>query len=259
MMKGGRRWLWMGLLVAFLALTLAACQSSTPSPVATTPERQEADVTEAKPEETEAPAATEEPQVATTEAPEETAEPVTTSEPAATEEGGEDPADQAQLDVERAKQLYVQLGCLSCHGANYEGRDGPMLVGLPVEEIKVAVRNGFPDAEEPMPAFSPQMISDEDLDLLAQFLSQLTLEDIGMTVPDEVVQHLQLAWESLEQEDRDAVTTHLQAALDALPEDEDYEGLKVTLEDLLEDVEEENWKESLEHHLVVLIGAPEHE
>ncbi len=158
-------------------------------------------------------------------------------------------------EVDKAQQLYIQLGCFSCHGAQYEGSIGPIVAGMPADEIKAAVRSGFPEAEVPMPAFSPQQISDEDLELLADFLSRLTLDDIGVHIPEETANHLQLAWEALEAEDKAGVEQHLQAALDALPED-GPEGLRVTLEDLLEDLgEEEEWVEGLAHHLEFLVGA----
>ena len=147
------------------------------------------------------------------------------------------------------------MGCFSCHGANYEGNTGPIIAGVPADDIKAAVRSGFPEAEDPMPAFSPEQLSDEDLDLLANFLSRLTIEDIGLDIPEEVAKHLQLAWEALEARDKAGVGQHLEAALEALPPDSP-EGLRVTLEDLLEDLgEEEEWVEGLEHHLKFLVQS----
>ncbi len=244
MTKPVRRMWW--LASALLVALLAACQSPAPTP--TTPAEEPA-----SPQATQA-----QPAMPSPEGPKAT-EPM--QEKAMDEDMDEEPKAKAGLSPElqqRAQQIYIQQGCLSCHGANYEGRTGPMLAGLPEDEIKAAVRNGFPEAAIPMPAYSPQQLSDEDLDLLAQFLSQLTLEDIGVEIPEAVRKHLELAWQALEQEDKAAVETHLKAALEALPE-EGNQGLKVSLEDLVEDLEEPNWKEALEHHLVVLVGAEAHD
>jgi len=152
--------------------------------------------------------------------------------------------------AEVAKQVYTQKGCFACHGSNFEGGQGPILAGLPVEHTQSVIRNGEPEAG--MPAFDQNAISDEDLKALAAFLNSLTLEDVGVQLPAGVVDHLNQAWDGLESGDKAAVETHLkkaqEAAADAPP------GIQATLKDVIEDLEEEDWQEDVEAHLRVLLG-----
>lgn len=94
-------------------------------------------------------------------------------------------------EVAKAKQLYTQLGCFACHGMNFEGNQGPIIVGLPVQTIENMVRNGAPDGE--MPAFGQNAISDADIELLAKFFNSLTIADTAVVIPDEVKTHLDMA------------------------------------------------------------------
>ncbi len=152
--------------------------------------------------------------------------------------------------AEAAKQIYTDKGCMACHGTNYEGGMGPILVGMPADHIRWLTRNGEP--EHGMPAFDSRAISDDDLQTLAEFLSGLTLEDIGVELAPAVLEHLNRAWEALEAGDKAGVETHLtkvqEAAADAPV------GLQTTLKDVLEDLEEEHWAGEVEMHLRVLLG-----
>ncbi len=167
---------------------------------------------------------------------------------------GQHAAEGGSPEEQKARQLFVQMGCFTCHGQRMEGNIGPIIAGLPVETIKQAVRNGFPEAEVPMPAFSQEQLSDEDLDILARFISSRTLDYTGIEIPEPVANHLQMAWDALEANDRAGVEKHLKAALEALPPD-GPEGLRVTLEDLIEDLEEEDSElAGIEQHLRILVG-----
>ena len=172
--------------------------------------------------------------------------PTDTPAPAATEAAEQPPA----VSAEAAKQVYMQKGCLACHGANFEGGVGPILVGLPAEHIAGLIRNG--EAEAGMPAFDQNTISDEELNTLAQFLSTLTLGDIGLELPADVADHLNQAWDALQAGDKAAVETHLgkaqESAADAPP------GVQTTLKDVIEDLEEEDWAEDVGAHLRVLLS-----
>ena len=155
-------------------------------------------------------------------------------------------------EVARAQQLYTQLGCFACHGAEYEGNQGPIIVGLPVQSIIAQVRNGAPEGE--MPAFDQNTVSDADLELLAKYLNSLTLADTATVIPDAVRSHLEMAYDALKAGDKAGVETHLQAALQAAQEAGAGEGLVKTLDDMVEDLEEEDWQADIEIHLDILLG-----
>ena len=83
--------------------------------------------------------------------------------------------------AEAAEAIYLQGTCAACHGANHEGGFGPAMAGLPAALIRSETRNGKPEAGSP--AFSQDVISDDDLEVLAAFLAGLTSEDIGIQLP----------------------------------------------------------------------------
>ncbi len=115
--------------------------------------------------------------------------------------------------MEKAVVLYTQKGCFACHGSNYEGNQGPILAGLDAEHIKQAVRAGSEDGV--MPPFDEEAISDADLDLLATFLSSLTLEDTGVELSSAIVEHLEKVWDALQAGDKAGMETHLKKAQEA--------------------------------------------
>ncbi|MEJ2559032.1 MAG: c-type cytochrome [Anaerolineae bacterium] len=146
--------------------------------------------------------------------------------------------------------VYVEKGCIGCHGDKAQGQIGPGLVGLEAEHIKSSVRSGRPEAG--MPAFDQNAISDDELDALAQALNFLTFEYTGIELSQSVVDHLNQAWDALQAGDKAEVETHLtkaqEAAADAPP------GVQITLKDMIEDIEEDDWAEDIEMHLGVLLG-----
>lgn len=152
--------------------------------------------------------------------------------------------------AEAANQVYAASSCLACHGADYEGGLGPILVGLPAEYIQSETRSG--DAELGMPAFDQNAISDQDLSALAEFLSRLTLQDIGVDLPSSVVEPLNQAWSALQADDQAAVETHLrkaqEAGADASP------GVQATLRRLVGGVGDVGWQDITKAYLQVLLG-----
>ena len=158
----------------------------------------------------------------------------------------------SKSEAKEAQQMYVKQGCFACHGQHMEGNLGPIIAGMPVEEVKQAVRNGFPEAETTMPAFTEEQISDKDLDILAAYINSLTTEDTGLEIPEETIKHLEMAWDALQAKDTAGVEKHLQMAYDATPE-EGFEGLRVSIHDMLEDLEEGDL-EGVEIHLAILLG-----
>lgn len=175
-----------------------------------------------------------------------TPKPTEAVQPAATE-AAEKPS--AEL-AETANQIYKQKSCVACHGANYEGGLGPILVGLPSDYIQSVTRSG--EVEAGMPAFDQNAISDDELDALAQALNFLTFEYTGIELSQSVIDHLNQAWDALQAGDKAGVETHLtkaqEAAADAPP------GVQITLKDMIEDIEEDDWAEDIEMHLGVLLG-----
>lgn len=228
-MKRTFRWIECGLLFIIAVAAVAACGGQAmPPPVAATN-------TPLPPAPTEAPTSTRLPTATHTPLPPPTETATSTPQPVATEaaekpvatEAAEKPV--AEL-AEAANQVYAQNSCGACHGANYEGGFATILVGLPAERIQSVTRAGDPEAG--MPAFDQDAISDDELRSLAEFLSGLTLPDIGVELPPAVVDHLSQARDALQAGDQAAVETHLkeaqEAGADAPP------GVQVTLKGLVE-------------------------
>jgi cytochrome c oxidase cbb3-type subunit 3 len=92
----------------------------------------------------------------------------TPPEPTATEEA----ALPAEPDPALGAQLWAQKPCIGCHGAQAEGGIGPKLAGtiLEFDEVLLRVRAG----KAPMPAFSEEEISDEELQHIYAWLKSLT-------------------------------------------------------------------------------------
>lgn len=80
-------------------------------------------------------------------------------------------ASEPARDVEAGKQAFMQAGCYQCHGTVGQGGVGPKLAPdpLPAEALIAVVRysNGN------MPAYSPQVISDDDLRRIADYLRSI--------------------------------------------------------------------------------------
>lgn len=255
--------MWNIVRVVFLVVTVAiltGCGSDQPMPppVALTstplpPPPTEAPTSTLVPVPTEAPTSTPTPVPTDTPPATSTAAPVSvpapsptyTPQPAAAEA---EEALTADLAV-AANQIYRQKNCVACHGANYEGGLGSILVGLPTDYFQAVTRSGEPEAG--MPAFDQNAISDDDLSTLAKYLSSLTLQDIDVELSPVVVGHLSQAWDALQAGDKATVQTYLdkaqEAGADAPP------GVQATLKGLVGGLEAADWMESLEVHLGVLL------
>ena len=267
-MKKRSRWIGDGVLLIVTVAALSACGGQAmPPPVALTNTPLPAPPTEA-PSSTPPPTATQTPRPTATQVPTSTPppSPTPTPQPRPTEAGASSgpPTEAAATTVpateaaenpsaelaEAANQIYAQKGCSACHGANHEGGMGLILAGLPAEHIQSMTRNGEPQAG--MPAFDQGAISDDDLSTLAQFLSRLTLQDIGVELPSAVVDHLSQAWDGLQAGDKAAVEAHLEKALEAGADAP--VGVQATLKALVQDLGEADWEEALEAPLRVLLG-----
>jgi mono/diheme cytochrome c family protein len=258
-MKKTSRWIiGRGVLLIVTAAVLTACggDQPTPPPVAPTSTPLPPPPTEA-PTSTPLPTPSDTPQLIPTEAPTSTPPPPTdtpqavrTEAPAtsapATEAVEKPPTELA----EAANRIYTQGSCVACHGVNHEGGLGSILVGLPAEYIQAVTRSGEPEAG--MPAFDQNAISDDDLSTLAEYLSDLTLQDIVVELSPAVVDHLSQALDALQAGDKAAVETHLEkaqeAGADASP------GVQATLKGLVGGLGEADWMKATEVHLEVLLA-----
>lgn len=88
-------------------------------------------------------------------------------------QGTNDPAGDhgtASSETARAEALYKKQ-CVSCHGADLEGKVGPDLrqIGSKLNEERIAAI--LRDGAKGMPAFS-KMLNDEEIEALAQWLSR---------------------------------------------------------------------------------------
>ncbi len=73
-------------------------------------------------------------------------------------------------------QLFSEKGCAACHGQNAEGSAiAPALPGHTAEQVRRQVRNPI----GAMPRFGPEKISDEELDELVEFITELTSDGHG--------------------------------------------------------------------------------
>ena len=250
-----------GVLFIVTAAILTGCggDQPMPPPVALTstplpPPPTEAPTSTVAPVPTEAPTSTPTPVPTDTPPATATAVPVSvpapsptyTSQPGPTEAAERLTADQA----EAADQIYREKTCVACHGVNYEGGLGSILVGLPTDYFQAVTRSGEPEAG--MPAFDQNAISDDDLSTLAKYLSSLTLQNIDVELPPVVVGHLSQARDALQEGgDKAAVQTYLdkaqEAGADAPP------GVQATLKGLAGGLEGADWMEVTEARLEVLL------
>lgn len=68
------------------------------------------------------------------------------------------------------KELYIRFGCAACHGPEGKGATGPSIVGKNKDEVIQLVRKPLSPA---MPPFSPGLLSEENLNKIADFLSSM--------------------------------------------------------------------------------------
>ena len=69
------------------------------------------------------------------------------------------------------RQLYIDKGCAVCHGQNGEGTDiAPALPGHNEEQVKRNVRSPVGN----MPRSSPEQISDDELEMIADYIGSLS-------------------------------------------------------------------------------------
>ncbi len=120
------------------------------------------------------------------------------------------------------QQLFVDKGCAACHGQNAEGSDiAPALPGHTAEQVRRQVRNPIGT----MPRFGPERISDEELEELVEFITELTSdghgEPLGLAMQDVVAMHHWMALLALKADKVTEAKHHVDHIID-LVEDKDH-------------------------------------
>jgi len=119
-------------------------------------------------------------------------------------------------------QLFSEKGCAACHGQNAEGSAiAPALPGHTAEQVRRQVRNPIGT----MPRFGPEQISDEELEELVEFITELTsnghAEPLDLAMEDVVAMHHWMALLALKAEKVPEAKHHVNHIID-LVEDADH-------------------------------------
>jgi mono/diheme cytochrome c family protein len=129
-------------------------------------------------------------------------------------------------------QLFIDKGCVACHGQNAEGTDiAPALPGHNAEQTKRQVRS----PRGTMPRFSPESISDDELGMIAAYIKSLTpaeehIEPVAME--NALVVHHWMALSALEADNLDEAEHHVRHILELVTDPEH----KAQMEDVIEDM-----------------------
>jgi mono/diheme cytochrome c family protein len=120
-------------------------------------------------------------------------------------------------------ELYVRSGCAACHGANGEGGVGPALAGHTTEQVIRQARRPL----NVMPLFTSEELSDGELELVAAFIGELEMEEMGhqahdegaegqVDPRDEITMHHWMALSALRAGNGDAAVAHIAGIIDAV-------------------------------------------
>ena len=95
-------------------------------------------------------------------------------------------ATQEADEVERGRTEYTEVGCYQCHGYEGQGGAGPRIV--PVRPTLEAFSRVVRKPPNVMPAYSPNVLSDETVERLHKYL-------LSIPEPPEAASLPQLLWE----------------------------------------------------------------
>ncbi len=181
------------------------------------------------------------------------AESAATVEPSAaeTEETAADNTDNAGAAAEMPPVYFMQ-GCVGCHGKQLEGGVGPILAGLNVDATKANVREGNLDFG--MTAYDEAMISESDLDALAQTIQAYTLADTGVEFSDGVQEAFRAAQSAAQSGDKAVAESALNDALTASVMDKAPIGVQNTIKTLINALNEDGWEAYLDGRMKVYLG-----
>ncbi len=137
--------------------------------------------------------------------------------------GGVEPASTPTTPVDRVaagKQLFIDKGCAACHGLNAEGTNiAPALPGHNTEQVMRQVRSPVGS----MPLSSPEQISDDELEMIADYIGSLEHEDEHIEpvdMDDALVMHHWMALYALESDNEAEAEHHLHHILELVTDPE---------------------------------------
>jgi mono/diheme cytochrome c family protein len=86
-------------------------------------------------------------------------------------------ADARRPSAAHGREVFMKLGCFTCHGTVGQGGAGAVLAPntIPLAAFQTWVRNGTPgwSVERGMPAWSPAVLPDADLADVREYLAAL--------------------------------------------------------------------------------------
>ena len=120
--------------------------------------------------------------------------------------------------VEQSERLYLTKGCSGCHGVSARGSDiAPALPGHSADQVRRQVRHPLGS----MPAFGPEQVGDEELDLLVAYVESLEVggphsEPTALALDEAVAMHHWTALSALAAEDADEAVHHVGHTIELL-------------------------------------------
>ena len=145
------------------------------------------------------------------------------------------PTPPASLSLaEQGQQLYLAKGCSGCHGLRAEGSDiAPALPGHSGDQVRRQVRN----PQRSMPAFGPEQVSDEELDLLVAYVESLEAggshsEPTALPLDEAVAMHHWMALTALTGDDAVEAMHHVRHAIELLEDQEHRQAMEAVLASL---------------------------
>jgi len=85
------------------------------------------------------------------------------------------------------REVFLKLGCQACHGTVGQGGAGAVLAPntIPLAAFQTWVRNGTPgwSVASGMPAWSPRVLSDDDLVDVREYLATLPAPRAAKDIP----------------------------------------------------------------------------
>jgi mono/diheme cytochrome c family protein len=85
------------------------------------------------------------------------------------------------------REVFLKLGCFACHGTVGQGGAGAVLAPntMPLAAFQTWVRNGTPgwSVASGMPAWSPRVLSDDDLADVREYLATLPAPKAVKDIP----------------------------------------------------------------------------
>jgi mono/diheme cytochrome c family protein len=160
-------------------------------------------------------------------------EPKVPSSPAPTPSPAPAPTTPPADHAAEGKQLYLAKGCAACHGQNAEGSDiAPALPGHTKEQVLRQVRTPVGN----MPSFGPEKISDDELEMIADYIAGLAPGSGGhgesIAMEDTLVIHHRMALSALDAGNMAEAEHHVRHILELVTDAEHKAQMGKVLENL---------------------------